>query len=88
MLVTLTSCSGSNFERSNIILKGNKQNGVDPDSSGLDYCVRKNEGQILWFSADCIVLEANMSRCRRNPQALLSNVLRLKMSHHKEVSSW
>ena len=39
---------------SNISLKENKQDGVDLNSNGLDYCVRKNEGKIRWFSADCL----------------------------------
>ena len=52
ILVTLTSRSDSNFERSNIGLKENKRDGVDSNSDGFDYCVRKNEGKILWFSAD------------------------------------
>ena len=43
VLVTLTSRSDSNFERSNISLKENKRDGVDPNSNGLDYCVQKNE---------------------------------------------
>ena len=54
ILVTLTSRSDSNFEQSNISLKENKWDGDDLHSNGLDYCVRKNEGQIRWFSADCI----------------------------------
>ena len=37
---------------SNIGLKENKRDGVDLNSDGLDYCVRKNEGKFLWFSAD------------------------------------
>ena len=53
ILVTLTSGSDSNFERSNIFFKENKWDGVDKNSNGLDYCVRKNEGKTLWFSADC-----------------------------------
>ena len=55
ILVTLTSHSDSNFERSNISPKENKQDGVDLNSNGLDYCVRNNEEKILWFSADCKV---------------------------------
>ena len=43
ILVTLTSRSDSNFERSNISLKENKRDGVDPNSDGLDYCFQKNE---------------------------------------------
>ena len=52
ILVTLTSSSDSNFERSNISLKENIPDDVDPNSKGHNYCVRKNEGKILWFSAD------------------------------------
>ena len=51
-LVTVTSRSNSNFERSNISLKESKRDGVDPNSNGLEYCFRKNEGKILMFSAD------------------------------------
>ena len=35
ILVTLTSRSDYNFERSNISLKGNKRDGVDLNSNGL-----------------------------------------------------
>ena len=59
ILVTPTSRSDSNFERSNISPKENKRNGVDLNSNGLDCCVGKNEGKILWFSADCIELIHN-----------------------------
>ena len=54
ILVTLTSRSDSNLERSNISLKEKNPNGVDSNYNGLDYCVRKNEGKNLRFSADCI----------------------------------
>ena len=50
----VTSRSDSDFERSNVNLKENKPDGVDPNSNDLDYCIRKNEEKILWFSADCI----------------------------------
>ena len=56
ILVTLMSRSDSNFERSNINLKEDKRDDVDSDSNGFDYCVRKSEGKILWFSADCIMM--------------------------------
>ena len=56
ILVTVTSRSDSIFEHSNISAKENKRDGVDLNSNGLDYCVRKNEGKILWFSADYIDL--------------------------------
>ena len=54
ILITLTSRSDSNFEQSNINLKENKRDGIDSNSNGFDYYVRKNEGKILWFSADCV----------------------------------
>ena len=53
ILVTLTSCSGSDFESSNVSLNENKSDGVNPNSDDIDYYVRKNEGKILWFSVDC-----------------------------------
>ena len=49
----LTSRSDSDFERSNVSLKENKPDGVDPNSNDIDYYVQKNEGKILWFSVDC-----------------------------------
>ena len=54
ILVTLRSRSDSNFERSNMSLTENKRDGVDSNSNGFDYCVRKNEGKIIWFLADCV----------------------------------
>ena len=51
ILVTLTSRSDSDFERSNVSLKENKPDGVNPNSNDIDYNVRKNEGKILLFSA-------------------------------------
>ena len=54
ILVTLTSPSDSNFERSNINLKENKRDDIDSNSNSFDYCVRMSEGKILWFSADCL----------------------------------
>ena len=50
----VTSSSYSNFERLNISLKENIPDGVDPNSDGHDYRIRKNEGKYLWFSADCM----------------------------------
>ena len=52
-LVTLTSRSDSDFESSNVSLKENKPDGVNPNSNDIDYSVRKSEGKIRWFSADC-----------------------------------
>ena len=56
ILVTLTSCNDSDFESSNVSLKENKPDGVNPNFNDIGCCVRKNEGKILWFSADCIVI--------------------------------
>ena len=53
ILVTPTSHSDSNFERSNIGLKENELDRVDPNSNGFFYCVRKKKGRHLQFSADC-----------------------------------
>ena len=73
ILVTLTARSDSDFERSNVNLKENKHDGVNPNSNDIDYYVRKNEGKILWFSADCfmdfgaplrgVYIEGGYSRC-------------------------
>ena len=54
ILVTLTSCSDSDFESSIVSFKENKPDGVNPSSNDIDYCVRKNEGKTIWFSADCM----------------------------------
>ena len=53
ILVKLTSRSDSNSESSNVNLKENKPDGVNSNSDDIDYYLRKNEGKILWFSADC-----------------------------------
>ena len=52
--VTLTSRNYSNFDSSNVSLKENKPDGVNPNSDHIDYYVRKNERKILWFSEDRI----------------------------------
>ena len=52
ILVTLTSRNDSDFESSIVSLKENKPDGVNLNSNDIDYYVRKNEGKILWFSAD------------------------------------
>ena len=46
---TLTSRSDSDFESSNINLKENKPGGVDLNSNGFDYCVRKNKERFYGF---------------------------------------
>ena len=56
-LVTLMSRSDSDFEISNVSLKENKPDGVNPNSNDIDYYVRKNEGKIRWFSANCFRLK-------------------------------
>ena len=53
ILVTLTLRNDSDFESSNVSLKENKPDGVNPNSKDIDYYVRKNEGKIPWFSPDC-----------------------------------
>ena len=49
ILVTLTSRSDSDFERSNVSLKEDEPNGVNPNSNDIDYYARKNEGKITVF---------------------------------------
>ena len=60
--VTLTSRNDSDFERSNVSFKENKPDGVNPHSNDIDYYVRKNEGKILWFLAECVKLEKAILR--------------------------
>ena len=43
ILVTLSSRSDSDFERSNVSLKENKPDGVNPNSNDIDYYVRQDE---------------------------------------------
>ena len=74
ILVTLTSRSDSDFEHSNVSLKENKPDGVYPNSNDIDYCVRKNEENIRWFSADCNVLA----------QCIISTVHQLRMLRNVE----
>ena len=50
----LCHCSDSHFERANVSFKENEHDGVDLNSNDFNYCARKNEGKILWFSADCM----------------------------------
>ena len=54
ILVTLTSRSDSDFELSNVSLKENKPDGVNPNSNDIEHYVRKTEEKIRWFSADCL----------------------------------
>ena len=56
----LTSQSDSDFERSKVSLKENKSDGVNLNSNDIDYSIRKNEGKILWFSADCFQHKSEM----------------------------
>ena len=49
ILVTLTSRSDSDFERSNVSLKENKPDGINPNSNDIDCYVRKNEGKFYGF---------------------------------------
>ena len=43
------SRSDSDFERSNVSLKENKLDGVNPNSNDIGYYVRKNEGKFFGF---------------------------------------
>ena len=77
ILVTLTSCSDSDFERSIVSLKENKPDGVNPNSNDIDHYVRKNEGKIRWFSADCVrptfkIIQA-IAECLKYQQKLLDS---------------
>ena len=49
ILITLTSFSDSDFESSNVSLKENKPDIVNPNYNDIDHCV---EGKVAWFSAD------------------------------------
>ena len=64
ILVTLTSRNDSDFESSNVSLKENKPDGVNPNSNDIGYYGRKNEGKILLFSADCIIDQHSIRLCR------------------------
>ena len=57
VLVTVTSRSDSGVESSNVSLKENKPDDVNPNSNDIDYYVQKNEGKVLWFSADCVSMD-------------------------------
>ena len=61
ILVMVTSRRNSDLETSNVSLKENKPDGVDLNSNDIDYHVRKNEGKILWFSADGMMKVASLS---------------------------
>ena len=66
ILVTLTSRSDSDVGSSNVSLKENKPDAVNPNSSDIDYHVRKNEGKILWFSVDCVRKVSVFTRSHRS----------------------
>ena len=71
ILVMFTSCSDSNFERSNISLKENKWDGIDSNSNGFDYWIRKNEGKLYGFWQTEIwdwILERDNNNDRNNVQ--------------------
>ena len=56
ILVRLTSRNDSDFQSSNVSLKENKPDDVNPNSNDIDYYVRTNERKIRWFSADCVII--------------------------------
>ena len=87
ILVTLTSRSDSEFERSNVSLKENKPDGVNPNSNNIDYYVR---GKIRWFSADCVVLIHVSPHSRRqlyDAQEKYENQLTETMQHLEQERS-
>ena len=73
ILVTFTSRNDSDFESSNVSLKENKHDGVNPNSTDVDYYVRKNKGKILWFSADWIDFYRNVTKNTQNGEYLLKS---------------
>ena len=81
ILVTLTSRSDSDFESSKGSLKENKPDGVNPNSNDIDFYVQKNEGKILWFSADCI-----MMRSLRNGQSCVQKLQLLPINNNKVLT--
>ena len=48
ILFTLTTRNDSDFEISNVSLKENKPDGVNPNSDDIDYYVRKNEKTMIF----------------------------------------
>ena len=58
ILVTLTSRSNSDFERSNVSLKENKPDGVNPNSNDIDCYVRKKKEKFYRFR------QTFFTRCR------------------------
>ena len=84
ILVTVTSCSDSDFESSNVSLKENKPDGVNQNSNYIDYYVRKNEGKILWFSADCVVIHGVPKR----RTSLEKHSSALKSGKSQVLSGW
>ena len=81
--VTLTSRSDSNFESSNVSLKENKPDGVNPDANDIDYYVRKNEGKILWFSVDCLHSDRAWIRKNRSDRShrIILAILRILLTN-------
>ena len=74
ILVTLTSRSDSDFERSNVSLKENIPDGVNHNPNDIDYYVRKNEGKIRWFSADCIEVDVDVFSSQTTVDKVLSEM--------------
>ena len=82
ILVTLTSHSDSNFERSGFSFKENKPDHVDPNSNGCYYSVRKKEGRTLRFLADCIKTHGfHMIKCATNAIVVTPDESRVLLRH-------
>ena len=73
ILVIFTSRCDSDFESSNVSLEENKPDGVNSNSNDIYYYVRKNEGKMRRFLADCI-----MCNCLNSISARMSAVNILK----------
>ena len=72
ILVTLTSRSDSDSESSNVSLKENKPDGVNPNSNDINFYVRKSEGKIRRFSADWISMSVSSTKSQYNLHVLFS----------------
>ena len=64
ILVTLTSRCDSDFECSNISFSENILNGVDLNSNGLGYCVRKKGGKFYGFRQTVVLSCHKPENCK------------------------
>ena len=68
ILVTLTSRSNSDFEHSNVNLKENKPDGVNPNSNDIDYYVQKMKEKSYGFRQTemCLVFQKIRNRSKKS----------------------